>query len=57
MSFCLVESCLSQHLVFLLVSLEKIVMADQTAEKGVINWIEGESQRVRRFAAVSLKTQ
>lgn len=31
-------------------------MADQIAEKGAINWIEGESQRVGKFATISLKT-
>lgn len=31
-------------------------MADQIAEKGAVNWIEGEVQRVRRFAKISLKT-
>lgn len=30
-------------------------MADQIAEKGAINWFEGESQRVRRFAKTNLQ--
>lgn len=31
-------------------------MADQIAEKGAINWIEGESEKVGKFATISLKT-